>query len=144
MSAAANGRYRVLIVDDEDSILRFVDRVLREAGYETAVAPDAATALDLAATREAFDLLLTDLMMPGMYGDVLARRLRQRDPELKVLYLTGFADRLFAERLVLSASEAFVEKPVTTSGLREAVSLALFGHLRGPRPPVTKEGDDPE
>ena len=132
--SAADRRYRVLIVDDEESILQFVERVLRDAGYETTLAANANTALELAATHEQFDLLLTDLMMPGIQGDELARRLRQQHPELKVLYLTGFADRLFAERLVLWANEAFIEKPVTVAGLREAVSLALFGHIRGLEP----------
>jgi FixJ family two-component response regulator len=48
-------------------------------------------------------------------------------PDLSVLYLTGFADRLFTARATLWENEAFVEKPVSIDGLREAVSLALFG-----------------
>jgi two-component system cell cycle sensor histidine kinase/response regulator CckA len=130
---AAERRYRVLVVDDEQSIRDLVDRVLRDAGYETTVAPDADTALALAASADSFDLLLTDMMMPEMCGDELARHLRLRHPDLRVLYLTGFADRLFATRPVLSSNEAFIEKPVTVTGLREAVSLAIFGHTQGPQ-----------
>jgi CheY-like chemotaxis protein len=130
---SAERRYRVLVVDDEKSIRELVDRVLREDGYETSVAPDADTALALAASVDAFDLLLTDMMMPGMCGDELARHLRLRHPDLRVLYLTGFADRLFATRPVLWSNEAFIEKPVTVAGLREAVSLAIFGHTHGPQ-----------
>jgi CheY-like chemotaxis protein len=129
---AAERRYRVLVVDDEQSIRDLVDRVLRDAGYETTVAPDADTALALAASADSFDLLLTDMMMPGMCGDELARHLRLRHPDLRVLYLTGFSDRLFATRPVLWSNEAFIEKPVTVTGLREAVSLAIFGHTKGP------------
>ena len=129
---AAERRSRVLIVDDEDSVLRFVDRVLREAGYQTITARTGEDAIDVASREAPFDLLLTDLMMPGMRGDELARRLRQNDPDLKVLYLTGFADQLFAERQVLWVGETFIEKPVTMTALNEAVSLALFGHTRGP------------
>ena len=70
-------------------------------------------------------------MMPGMRGDELARLLFQRMPEIKILYMTGFADRLFAERNSLWANQAFIEKPVTVAGLEEAVSLLLFGHTRG-------------
>ena len=128
--SAADRRYRVLIVDDESPILAFVDRVLRDAGYETAPAPNAEAALALASTPP-FDLLLTDLMMPGMQGDELARRLRQQQPDLKVLYLTGFSDRLFDARPILWANESFLEKPVTSKALLEAVSLALFGHTHG-------------
>jgi CheY-like chemotaxis protein len=130
---AAERRYRVLVVDDEQSIRDLVDRVLRDAGYETTVAPDADTALALAASADSFDLLLTDMMMPGMCGDELARHLRLRHPDLRVLYLTGFSDRLFATRPVLWSNEAFIEKPVTVTGLREAVSLAIFGHTKGPQ-----------
>ena len=130
MSTSAR-TYRVLIVDDEEPILHFVDRVLCKAGYDTTLAPGASEALELLASGPPFDLLLTDLMMPGMRGDELARVLCQRVPEIKVLYMTGFADRLFAERKTLWANEAFVEKPVTVAGLQEAVSLLLFGHTRG-------------
>ena len=122
--------YRVLIVDDEEPILRFVDRVLRKAGYETSPASGAADALTLA-EKSSFDLLVTDLAMPDMNGDELARRLCLRLSDLKVLYLTGFSDRLFAERHTLRSNEAFVDKPVTPTGLLEAVSLLLFGHTRG-------------
>lgn len=122
---------RLLIVDDEDSVRRLVDRMLRGAGYNITVAQDGTTALHSAATVEPFDLLITDLMMPGLQGDELARRLRQQTPALKVLYLTGFVDRLYTSRLFLWEDEAFLEKPFTQAGLREAVSLALFGHTRG-------------
>jgi two-component system cell cycle sensor histidine kinase/response regulator CckA len=129
--SASDRRYRVLIVDDEEAVLHFVDRVLRKAGYDTALAPDAPEALALLASGPPFDLLLTDLMMPGMRGDELARLLCRTMPDIKVLYMTGFADRLFAERNALWANEAFVEKPVTVTGMQEAVSLLLFGHTRG-------------
>ena len=122
--------YRVLIVDDEEPIVRFVDRVLRKAGYETSLASGAAEALALP-EESSFDLLVTDLAMPDMNGDELARRLCLRLSELKVLYLTGFSDRLFAERHTLRSNEAFADKPATQTGLLEAVSLLLFGHTRG-------------
>lgn len=127
-------QYRILVVDDEDAVLDFVDRVIRDAGYDTTIAHRAEEALNITATGQSFDLLLTDLMMPGISGDELARYLRRTDPDLKVLYLTGFTDRLFAERGVLWQNESFIEKPVTAVALQEAVSLALFGHTRGPGP----------
>jgi hypothetical protein len=52
------------------------------------------------------------------------------DPDAKILYFTGFSDRLFSEKSMLGAHEAFVEKPLTMRGLLEAVSLLLFGDLR--------------
>ncbi len=67
-------------------------------------------------------------MMPRMRGDELARRLRQGEPELKVLYLTGFSDTLFKEKATLWQDEAYLDKPCTLRGLLEAVSLLLVGH----------------
>ena len=117
----------ILIVDDERVVLEFVDRALRFAGYKTAVAADGPRALEVAATLRTFDLLLTDLIMPKMTGDELARRLRRQRPALKVLYLTGYSDQLFERKGTLWADEAFLDKPMTVTGLLDAVSLLLFG-----------------
>ena len=122
----------MLIVDDEPPIVEFVNRTLRAAGYETTTAVDGETALAAASAHGPFDLLLTDLMMPNMPGDALAASLRRQDPDLPVLYLTGYSDQLFKERQQLWANETFLDKPTSMQGLREAVSLALFGHTNGP------------
>jgi CheY-like chemotaxis protein len=122
----------VLIVDDEDLIRKFVQRALSEAGYQTAVAASGEEAIAVAATLESLDLIVSDLIMPQMNGDELARRLRATMPELKVLYFTGFSDRLFKEKVTLWADEAFLEKPCNVAGLLQAVSLLLFGRLEQP------------
>ena len=130
LKGAAPSRPRsVLIVDDEELVVKFVERALREAGYQTATAPDGPEALEEAAKLETFDMVVTDLMMPKMTGDELARRLRLASPGVKVLYLTGFSDRLFKEKVTLWADEAFLEKPCSVKGLLQAVSLLLFGHF---------------
>jgi two-component system, cell cycle sensor histidine kinase and response regulator CckA len=67
-----------------------------------------------------------------MSGDELARRMRQTDPGLKILYLTGFSDRLFKEKVTLWEDEAFLDKPCSVAGLIEAVSLLLFGRFKVP------------
>ncbi len=126
-------RLSVLVVDDEASICAFAERTLRRAGYEVMVASDGPEALRLVeAQRQPFALFVLDLVMPDMRGDELARQLRQRDLDAKVLYFTGFSDRLFEERQTLWQHEAFIEKPVTVNELLEAVSLLLFGHTDGP------------
>jgi len=122
---------RVLVVDDEDSIRTFAARALRDTGYEVAVASDGPDALTIVEQGGPFDLYLIDLLMPRMRGDELARRLRQADPSVKILYFTGFSDWLFNEKRILWENEAFIEKPVTLNGLLEAASLSLFGHTRG-------------
>lgn len=119
---------RVLVVDDEASIRSFAERVLRDGGYEVFVAPDGPAALTIVEQQGRFDLFVIDLLMPLMRGDELARQLRQADPDVKVLYFTGYSDRLFREKSTLWENEAFIEKPVTMDGLLEAVSLLLYGH----------------
>lgn len=119
----------ILIVDDEESIRTYVDRVLSKAGYQTTLAVDGAAAIDVAAGGGPFDLLLTDVMMPEMTGAELARRLRLGQPHLKVLYLTGYADQLFTEKVTLWEDEAFLEKPCSAAALMEAVSLAITGSI---------------
>ena len=114
---------RVLIVDDEESIRRYVERVLRQAGYRTMTAADATEAMFLVSSEGPFDLLLTDLMMPAVTGEQLARLLRVNQPDLPVLYFTGFSDELFKERTMLGDGEAFLDKPCTPKGLVEAVEL---------------------
>jgi two-component system cell cycle sensor histidine kinase/response regulator CckA len=131
MDTVATPPRRVLIVDDEDTVLRLVQRVLTDAGYETVATTDPTNALALGTSGQDFDLLLTDLMMPTVQGDELARRLRVHHPDMKILYVTGFADRLFVSRATLWENEAFLEKPFTPNGLLEAVSLAIFGYLHG-------------
>ena len=113
----------ILIVDDEEPIRRMVDRILQSAGYVTRLASSGADALAIADGPGPIDLMVTDMMMPEMNGDEVARRLRQKYPALKVLYYTGFADRLFDEKGTMWEDEAYLEKPSGVRGLLEAVSL---------------------
>jgi CheY-like chemotaxis protein len=119
---------RILVVDDDELVRLFVNRVLSEAGYQTTIAVDGTDAI-AAAARSGFDLLLTDVVMPHMDGPQLAARLRQDNPGLRVLYLTGHSDSLFAKRVTLCEGEAFLEKPCTIVGLVQAVSLAITGSV---------------
>ncbi|HEY7290981.1 MAG TPA: response regulator [Vicinamibacterales bacterium] len=135
--SAVSSKSSVLIVDDEDPVRRFVDRVLREAGYRTVMAASGHEALKLALEAGPFDLLVTDVMMPEMTGDECARRMRLQEPTMKVLYLTGFSDRLFSEKSTLWQDEAFLEKPCTVRGLLEAASLLLTGRFELPDNPST-------
>ena len=119
----------VLVVDDEEAVRKLVERVLREGGYRTFTAGDGPEALDVASKLDTFDILVTDVMMPQMQGDELARRLRQRQPRLRVLYLTGYSDQLFKDKITLWEDEAFLDKPCSVKGLLEAVSLLLYGRF---------------
>ncbi|HKT78811.1 MAG TPA: response regulator [Vicinamibacterales bacterium] len=126
------GPQKALVVDDEDAVRNFVVRVLQEGGYAISTADDGPTAIEVAGREGPFDVLVTDLMMPQMNGDELARTLRQSQPGLKVLYLTGFSDKLFREKVTLWEDEAFLDKPCSVRGLLEAVSLLINGRLEKP------------
>src|SRR3954452_13694109 len=102
---------KVLIVDDELAVCRFVDQVLRDAGHDTKIAFNASTALAMVETFGPFDLLLTDVNMPYVPGNELASRTRRIDPNIKVLYLTGYSDLLFEDKQMLREGEAYLDKP---------------------------------
>lgn len=122
-------RRRILVVDDEESIRRFVEGALTFAGYEVTSAAGGQDALRIVEQQGPFDLYLLDVAMPQMDGDEVARRLCLTDPDARVLYLTGYVDRLFERRATLWANEAFLEKPATLDALLEAVSLMLTGRI---------------
>jgi two-component system cell cycle sensor histidine kinase/response regulator CckA len=128
-----DGAPRILVVDDDAAVRRFAEAAFRDSAYEAMVVADGDTALAFVARQQRpFDLFVLDLMMPSMRGDELAASLRRTDPDVKVLYLTGFADQLFREKGILWEHEAFLEKPVGVTALMEAVSLLLYGHTNGP------------
>ena len=119
-------RRLVLIVDDEPAQISLDRRILAQENFEIVTAGSGAQALEaVAALGRSPDLLITDYMMPGMNGRELAEALRERHPGLKVLYQTGYSEKLFGPRELLEPWAAFIEKPFTSRGLREAARLAL-------------------
>ena len=124
-------RKRLLVVDDELPILKLVTRILATDNYEitSATSGDEAAGMIEATGHPGVDLLVTDLMMPGMNGRDLARITRRRFPDVRVLYVTGFADTLFKDLTELGAGESFIEKPFGTDGLLEATRLLMFGQI---------------
>lgn len=122
----------VLIVDDLAPMRQIERRILEKAGYLVMEASDGPAAIALLDDDRRLDLLVADLEMPDLLGDEMARRIRAKRPDLKVLFVTGHADRLFAEQPVLWEGQAFLEKPFTAGGLLEAVSLLLNGTLQTP------------
>jgi CheY-like chemotaxis protein len=116
---------RILVVDDDEGIRRFAARALGRGGYQVVTAVDGADAIRIVDAEPRFELFVIDVMMPGMRGDELARRLHDRDPTVKVLYFTGYADQFFALRPMLRDGETVLVKPVTMTEFLEAVSHRL-------------------
>ena len=119
--------FSILAVDDEPGVLALVRRCLDDEHVTLSEASSGKEALAHIAKGATFDLLITDLRMPEMEGDELARQVRALEPTLKVLYLTSHADRLFGAKPQLWDDEAYLDKPFTPVGLREAVAMLLFG-----------------
>src|SRR5215470_8637433 len=127
-----SSRSRVLVVDDDDAVRTFVKRILDEDGYVVDASATGSEALTRILDGQVYDLVVADVCMPEMSGPQLVARMRQRGSQAKVLYVTGFADQLFDERdEQLWAEEAFLDKPCTVQGLREAVSLLIHGYIDG-------------
>ncbi|MGE5689270.1 MAG: PAS domain S-box protein [Pseudomonadota bacterium] len=113
-----NGRETVLLVEDEDVVRALVSEMLGAAGYRVLEAPDGASAL---AAAEAYageiDVLMSDVVMPGMTGQELAGRLVGARPRVRVLFTSGYTEDAIAGHGVLSPGTAFLEKPFTSSQL---------------------------
>jgi two-component system, cell cycle sensor histidine kinase and response regulator CckA len=137
-------RKRLLVVDDELPILKLVTRILATDNYEitSASSGDEAARMINAAGHSGVDLLVTDLMMPGMNGRELAQVTRRRFPDVRVLYVTGFADTLFKDLTELGEGESFIEKPFGTDGLLEATRLLMFGQITDRQEATDKRDDE--
>jgi CheY-like chemotaxis protein len=142
----ASTRPRVLVVDDDEPTCRLLAAILRRAGYEPTIAVSADEALRAVRDRGPFDLATVDVVMPQTSGDQLAAILRSHDPDLKVLFVTGYPEALFQAQPHLWKGEAFLEKPCSDRGIVEAVSLLLTGRIAAdaPRAGETVEGGDSE
>ena len=116
---------RVLVVDDEEGVRLVIAGMLRQGGYQVQTAAGGEEALRLvAAARPPMDLVVSDLMMPGMSGIELARALRERWPGLRILFVSGYSAQSVGLVDELRG-EALIEKPPDAATLLETVRSAL-------------------
>jgi hypothetical protein len=126
------GRETILLVEDEDSVRKFVQTMLNRQGYSVLEAPTADDALRIAADPDArFDLLLTDVIMPRLNGPELAARIVDLRPQLKVLYMSGYTDRAIRLQDELGGGANFIQKPFTPAALGEKVRELLRAPQQG-------------
>jgi CheY-like chemotaxis protein len=114
---------RVLVVDDDDMVRRVLVEVASEVSMEVEAAASGQAALDALATKS-FDLLITDLRMPGVTGLDVVRYARDRYPSMHVIVVTGFAGAE-EERAVGQFDAVFLHKPFGSDEFRRAVRRAL-------------------
>jgi PAS domain S-box-containing protein len=120
------GTETILLVEDEDTVRALGFRILGELGYRVMQARNGEEAIALAARRgERIDLLLTDVVMPGMSGGELARRMVLHRPEMKVLFTSGHTDDAIVHQGVLDEGVLFLGKPFSPEGLARKVREVL-------------------
>jgi len=126
--AAAVSLGTILLVEDEAGIRALVRKILRREGYEVLEAGSGEEALNVAASYQAkIDLLLTDVVLPGMGGRQLAESMREWKPSMKVLYVSGYSDDEAVRAGAFPPGSKFLQKPFTLSALVGAVREAMAG-----------------
>ena len=123
---AAGGKETLLLVEDEAPVRESVRRLLEWHGYTVIEARNGADALQIYdGNEQGIDLVLTDLMMPGMGGHELVERLRARHPELRVLFMSGYADKSMTSNGAPRTDTAYLEKPFTVELLMQRLREVL-------------------
>ena len=123
-SREAAGNPRVLVVDDEESIRELLRRTLALVEYDVATMPDAASAIDYL-RKQACDLLITDLRMPGMDGLTLIREARRLRPALPVVIITGFSTEANAIEAINLGVSGYLTKPFRVPKVLSVAAKAL-------------------
>jgi PAS domain S-box-containing protein len=119
------GTQTILVVDDEKGLRELAKRLLERQGYTVLIAGDAAEAFRLADDHPSIDLLLTDVVMPGLSGPEMTRQLLAGRPTLKVIYMSGYTDDAILEHEVLKPGIAFLNKPFTGQTLGNKIREVL-------------------
>lgn len=120
------GSEAILLVEDSEPLRKLAQTVLSTAGFLVSSAETGEQALEVAARHaKTFDLLLTDVVMPGMNGRVLAEHLLPRQPGMKVLYMSGYTDSFIAGHGVLEPGTHLLHKPFTEEILIQTVREVL-------------------
>ncbi|MFL5523383.1 MAG: response regulator, partial [Gemmatimonadaceae bacterium] len=122
----ARGSETILLVEDEEAVRGLASRILEKQGYRVIPAQHGREAMDIAASEEGhIDLVLTDIVMPGMNGRGLVERLAGIRPRIKSLYMSGYTDDDIVRRGFIEPSKVFLQKPFTSEALLQSVRKVL-------------------
>ena len=120
----------VLLVEDEDPVRIFGARALRNKGYKVLEAKSGEAGLDvIRTTEEKIDLLITDVVMPRMDGPALIREVREIHPDMKVIFISGYTEDAFRQRLDTDSNIHFLPKPFSLKQLAGKVKEVISGEV---------------
>jgi CheY-like chemotaxis protein len=123
---SVQGKESILLVDDEELILSSLQRTLRLSGYRVTALQNGQEALEeFSENPDKFDLVITDLTMPGMTGLELSRKIQEKSPDLPIVLCTGFNDVISQQEAKSFGIKELLLKPVGTVELKKVVQLAL-------------------
>lgn len=124
--AGMGGSETILVVEDEERVRKLAVRVLKQQGYSVMEAADGPSCLDsLEGYEGPLDLLLTDVVMPGMNGRELFRELRKSFPDARALYMSGYTEDIISHKGVLDEGIPFIQKPFTVHTLTTRIRAVL-------------------
>jgi len=127
-SGASRGDETIMVVEDNEDVRAFACEALKSRGYDVVEAESPSKALNWAEqSKQSIDLLLTDVIMPGMNGKELQRRLSELHPDLLAVFMSGYPDDIIAHHGMLDDGLAFVEKPFRADTLAQRIRQALDG-----------------
>jgi len=116
----------ILLVEDESTVRDMLSEFLRDRGYQVTTAENGQDGLDkIAARSEAFDLVISDAIMPGLGGREMVARIRQTHPDMKVLLMSGYVADMLVRRDIAEQVEQYIEKPFHLDSLAAAVNRLL-------------------
>lgn len=121
-----DGNENILFVDDDPALAELGGKLLTTLGYQVVTATDPHTALEkFYKDPEHFDLIITDLIMPGLSGEALANKILEERPKMPVIACTGFSERLSETRLIESGIKGVLYKPITIYHMAQGIRQAL-------------------
>jgi len=125
-AAATQGNERILLIDDEEQIIDIEQQILERLGYKVTSKTDSQEALEeFAALPNHFDLVITDMTMPKMTGDQLARKLMDIRPSIPVILCTGFNETITEEKALAMGIDKFIMKPIIKDDLARTIRTVL-------------------
>ncbi len=128
MAPHPTGNERILLVDDEEIVAELIGHILERLGYQVTTRLSSVDALNtFRKSPEAFDLLVTDMTMPNMTGDELAKAVTEIRPDLPIILCTGFSEKIGKEEASRKGIKEILMKPISLSEISKKVRAVLGG-----------------